>query len=81
MNLREAFKLTKTEDQVARLLLLGTAPKEIAGLTGKSLSTIRNHEYTIFLKARVPNAMAFVIKVAQTDGWQNGLLYASETYK
>jgi DNA-binding NarL/FixJ family response regulator len=81
MNLREAFKLTKTEDKVACLLLLGACPKDIARMKGRALATIRTHERAIYKKAGVPTAIALVIKVAQKDGWQNGLLYASDTYK
>ena len=47
--------LTKTEDHVIRLKLLGFSRKEIANQTGRSTGTIQRHFQNVYEKLHVQN--------------------------
>lgn len=47
--------LTKTEDQVIRLKLMGLSRKEIANLTFRSTGTIQRHFQNVYEKLNIQN--------------------------
>ena len=59
--------LTKTEREIAEMLLNGWSPARISEATGTSVGTVRNHVHRILLKAECRSQVEFIALLSNMD--------------
>ena len=69
----EQYDLTKREKQILKLILDGTANKEIADQLDKSIRTIETHRFNIMKKLKVNSVVELFKKVEDEPGLKRSL--------
>jgi DNA-binding CsgD family transcriptional regulator len=64
---RDHFRLTRVESEIAVRVAAGQSPKEIARETRRSVETVRNQLKTIFEKTETHSQLQLAVKILRGD--------------